>query len=585
MDSKRLEKLYKDYKEMCYADGGVVKKSNEDEDSMLIKLGKEIGKAFSKPPEPPKEAPEDPNERIRRQNRERMSGERPTLMSMDPELKRQGFAKGGIVPPKMVDVGELEGSVIAADPRGMIEAPIDVDKEMIESPYATEELMADIKSRPLEVEAPKIPSFEEVAPLEEEEESEDVVESKETPKAPEAPEAEESEDSAIAKIMARLKLQPQGTLDFGAGSQATQANLEKAQAERRANQDVAKYGMWGDLIGSGIAKAKPVNLDYFKQQAAYGETPMKEFEEKVANEKNDPGSSISKAMKQFIQERYGMDIRGNPSAADLERISKPLASEALAQLRGAYALMKEKEHAKSVADQIGKRGEESRKTESVKQGGREKIAAVKGAKTADREVEKDFMSLEKRLTSELASSRSAFGKAANINRSAEAIETLIKQMPNPNDLDVRQIQEIARNLDAMLTSGAATVTGTAKLVPKSYSGDAAKIAEYITSLPVGAGQGEFVKRMLDTVEREKQLATRQINQTHNKILSSYSHLADKSPDRYNEMLRSYGITLNKKSDSKGKDGKQVVKKGYNAKTNQTQFIYSDGSKEIKDGKL
>lgn len=31
--------------------------------------------------------------------------------------------------------------------------------------------------------------------------------------------------------------------------------------------------------------------------------------------------------------------------------------------------------------------------------------------------------------------------------------------------------------------------------------------------------------------------------------------------------------------------KTIIKKGYNPKTNQTQFIYSDGTKEIKDGKL
>ena len=39
-----------------------------------------------------------------------------------------------------------------------------------------------------------------------------------------------------------------------------------------------------------------------------------------------------------------------------------------------------------------------------------------------------------------------------------------------------------------------------------------------------------------------------------------------------------------KQQMQSSNTKTVVKKGYNPKTNQTQLIYSDGSKEIVDGK-
>ena len=41
---------------------------------------------------------------------------------------------------------------------------------------------------------------------------------------------------------------------------------------------------------------------------------------------------------------------------------------------------------------------------------------------------------------------------------------------------------------------------------------------------------------------------------------------------------------NSSSSKKSAPQKTVVKKGYNSKTNQTQLIYSDGTKEIVNGK-
>jgi hypothetical protein len=158
----------------------------------------------------------------------------------------------------------------------------------------------------------------------------------------------------------------------------------------------------------------------------------------------------------------------------------------------------------------------------------------------DEKAQKDLTKMSEKLNAEIASSRSAFGKGANIIRSADALETLVSQM-NPRDINTRQIQELARGLDAMLSQGAATITGTKKLVPESYSADWAKIAEYISSKPKGAGQEKFVEQMMETIAREKETAKRQMLKTQNKILSGYGHLKERYPKRYNEILTEHDI--------------------------------------------
>ena len=123
---------------------------------------------------------------------------------------------------------------------------------------------------------------------------------------------------------------------------------------------------------------------------------------------------------------------------------------------------------------------------------------------------------------------------------AEALETFVSKV-NPKDITRRQIYEIARGLDAMLSQGAATISGTKKLIPETAAGDVATIAEYILNIPKGARQQAFIQQMMDTVKREKDLAKTQVQGTQKKILSGYSHLKKADPERYNETLTAFGL--------------------------------------------
>lgn len=164
----------------------------------------------------------------------------------------------------------------------------------------------------------------------------------------------------------------------------------------------------------------------------------------------------------------------------------------------------------------------------------------------DERTNKRFSEFGNKMVEEAASSRSTFGKTANVIRSAESIEKLAEG--DLNNLDTRQIAEIARNLDALLSSGQPTISGMKKLIPESASGSASKIEEFLTNIPKGAQQGQFVKKILDTVEREKKLAIEQANKVKEKYKSNYSDLYKQDPERFDSMVNAHIRTTDTKKE-------------------------------------
>lgn len=299
---------------------------------------------------------------------------------------------------------------------------------------------------------------------------------------------------------------------------ASEENLRKAQEERNRLQGIAAGGQLAQDVVSTITRT-PLKSSLWETMAKQGEQKVADYESLVANEKNDPNSKYSKIYQKTLTD-MGIKVPGNPSAADLEKIFPNI--ERLIQHREDAA--SREAMTKLRYAELGQR--------------REEAATAK----EDQQTTKRFDELGKRLTAETASSRSVFGKTANIVRSAEAIENLVDQYNGKLDqLDTRQIQELARSLDAILSQGQPTITGTAHLVPKSIRGDVSKIAEYITDMRMGAGQGDFVNTMIHTIKREKELAQDQVKKVQNKILGSYSDLEKKDPSKFNTMMQAYGL--------------------------------------------
>lgn len=136
---------------------------------------------------------------------------------------------------------------------------------------------------------------------------------------------------------------------------------------------------------------------------------------------------------------------------------------------------------------------------------------------------KDAVALNDKLTAELKNGRSAFGRAANVLQSTEKLEGLVNG-DRYDKLSNREIVELAKSLDNLLSGGSATVSGTEHLLPKTIRGDEAKVLEYVTNKVHSAGAGDFARQIMDTVAREKEIAKDQIYKTQKKVLGGSAHL-------------------------------------------------------------
>ena len=154
--------------------------------------------------------------------------------------------------------------------------------------------------------------------------------------------------------------------------------------------------------------------------------------------------------------------------------------------------------------------------------------------TADRRVlDQELKELEGRLNPSGAKAGSLAKLNDKVNQ-AEAVEALILD-ENGNlkkDIDKRQIQELAKGLDNLLTSGVSTVSGVHELVPVSAQGNLQSLQEYITGIPTGGAMDDFVKKLAETVQREKNLRHDQLVRAQVSGLGVAANLRKTNPDEY-----------------------------------------------------
>ena len=135
----------------------------------------------------------------------------------------------------------------------------------------------------------------------------------------------------------------------------------------------------------------------------------------------------------------------------------------------------------------------------------------------------------------------AFGVSKQAYDRAERLQSLAAAYPD-NNLDKRQIEELAIGMNAMLSGANSGAQEQVKsLVPSSIMGNAEKFKEWFTNDPTGTNQQEFVKRMLGSIDREKSTASDQIKRTQLQRTAGYEDLEKSNPDAFYSVLQSRGI--------------------------------------------
>ena len=235
-------------------------------------------------------------------------------------------------------------------------------------------------------------------------------------------------------------------------------------------------------------------------------------------QKRDPNSKTSKLYQDMLRQlKPDMDVSGL-SAEQVEKVFPQIGA------------IVNKQEAIQARQDVARENALNRKSA---------LDVAKMSKT-DEQNTKRLDKLNKDMTEEVASGRSAFGQAAKNLQAIGNVKALL-QGADLNSIDNRQISETARVLDKVLSGGTPTISGTAHLTPETARMKIAEYMEKFTNKVQGAGAGDFMNKFQHTFDREENSAKKQVQATQGKLLAGVSDIAKTNPDRLSAILEGHGL--------------------------------------------
>ncbi len=315
---------------------------------------------------------------------------------------------------------------------------------------------------------------------------------------------------------------------MGFGKDLDADALKAAQGQSADRAMMAQIGEGADQIGyaiaGGSAKSDP---SFYRNLAQTANRPVENLMERRKAKlqdvdaqskmaENDPSSELSQNLRTAYRPmlaKMGLsdEMIENASASDLKNFFQHPVETA--------AKLKSMEEQKAIQMEAVKAQKE----------------LANGFKT-----DKRFTSLGEALDENRQRS-GEFGRQAQFVNNADRALVLGKQFKDGN-LPPAQVAELASAVASMVSGGSHAAEGTInRFVPKTGSGVAADVEQWLTGNPKGAGQQAFVKMMLETAEREKHLAASKVNAIKLSRVADFRDLSQSDPERFNIALQSHGI--------------------------------------------
>jgi len=165
---------------------------------------------------------------------------------------------------------------------------------------------------------------------------------------------------------------PLSILDFGANNLANQQALRDAQQKQADLQFLANMNRAAAQTAQGIARTDKLDTSVADAVERQGKQAVENYQQQVEFQKQDPNSSYSKGLKDYFKNKLKMEIKGDASAAELEKIM-PFA------VREYEAGLEQERLKQQKADDLAFKKEEK---EAVR-----KEKAEKAAQPSDKQVE------------------------------------------------------------------------------------------------------------------------------------------------------------------------------------------------------
>lgn len=342
--------------------------------------------------------------------------------------------------------------------------------------------------------------------------------------------------------------------------------MKAAQKQKADNMLLFNLNKAFNQIGSGIGQVKydPTHGDYLKDAVDQPVTSLKETraaaKELEQRDRDRQRFIMDKADFKNKQEMQGIDIeKGKLGLADAKEKNDPNSEASkLARMstRDTLLRMGRKDLAAGVKDNMtaeninslfGTMSLSNMVTAYEAQQSRLEAAKMRAHEASLRQAEKmdqkDIQRLDqasKLIDAPIARMNTTIGKLSAIVSNAGRVRQLIAGQ-RPEDVTNQQLYEMARAVDAMVSQGASTISGTEHLLPKGWKADFAKLDEKAKNKPVGAGQGAYVTQLMHTVDREEKEARKQMSEAAKASLGSYMDLATKHPESWKTMLQNKGL--------------------------------------------
>jgi hypothetical protein len=320
-----------------------------------------------------------------------------------------------------------------------------------------------------------------------------------------------------------------------AQEKAKQINAASLMA--RASSTMAEAlskGAYKDNSGFADALAKTADADEknILQRRAAADQDLNHqkqvYELATDKDKNDPNSAVSKMSRDILQQmsnRVGMKLGNidNMSVASLEKIYGPLERY--------FGMVEASENRKAAA--------------------------------ADKKTQRDsaeVLKYNKIMGEDLDPNRArsgALGKSQQVINDTQALEALAHNYTNLDKVPPAQYAEMAGALDRLISRGNPSVERFKHLMPSNAALTGNTILQSIQSKPTGAGQGEFIKSILQTASQERKTAQQQILDGQlKKAYSTHNEYKKRHPDEfYNTLSGATGLSIDELKDLEKNKGK------------------------------
>lgn len=390
------------------------------------------------------------------------------------------------------------------------------------------------------------------------------IEASQTAEAP-ATELTPQEASLAAKPRTPASEQ---TVSLVPGSHEYLSDLMKrfkaAQDESNLNRNLNNAGKYAYAAATGFrgVQTNPQIVNAMEESGKNADLPIKQFEQQLQVEGQDPNSQASNSMRQALASTLGIDPAklANMNGDQMQKMSSSMGTIINNKAKAAAAAMNAQtnvQKAQILQQQANIKGQAVQNqlplinartdaaTAQAKYLGQkpgleqQKIAAMKdrSAKaTTDRQSasdEKEIAKASKELNGLSASSRSVIGSAERIKAGGQRMITILDD-PNATPQDM---QSAAADMNAMI-SGNATVSGTDHSSYNNLQTQFAKAVQYITSSPSAPDVPEVKQHMKDVANKIMALSDKIQEKQAGRVFAGRKAVFDRNPDARQAILDS-----------------------------------------------